>query len=626
MLSKRAMSRTLLALVVVVIIVVVAVAGYVAIPKPTTTTSTTLSSSTMSSVAVNTLVIDANNWPAGDLNQLYSVNEIPWPNWLTYSVYQPLVSINATAEYGQGVVQYIPGLAENWTVSSDGRTYTFNLRNDVKFSDGNPFNAYQVWAEMYGFIYLSGNSTGWLESYPVFDMSTVKIGPSTFDMINQSGLITPSQEALNIMMDQSEPIYVTGPNQIVFHLSSPFLWFPGALIVYCGLMFDTQWVLQHGGFGSPAQYNSYFNLHPIPGSGPYVVSGVLENNYVKFAQDTNYWAKDWTPEQVAANPYFDPGHAQNVIVYYKPDDVARYTDLSAGTAQIADLAASSWTKVSTDPKYSFYVNPPWGSAADMLVLNTKMYPTNITLVRQAIVHAINYTDIEQAAFHGYLNPWVGPEYPVFKDYYNLGNMPGYDYNVTLAKEDLAKANLPSMPTLTFRIASDVSYDAVIADIIQSDLSQIGISVNIISLPESKLLASFGSYQFEMQSPSDFGNLQLSQGVAWYPSTMTPAEAWVDFLSEHSTWGNTAIYSNPTVQKCIDSFTSTTDESLIKSLCTAAQQQLYEDAPYGWIGALKLWYGDGSIVWQKNVVNSFLLDPVFGGQDSDPILNTVTFVS
>lgn len=623
--SRKAISKPILAGLIVVLIVIVAVAGYVILPSPTTTTSTTASSSTSGNM-VNTLVIDANNWPAGDLNQLYSVNEIPWPNWLTYSVYQPLVAVNATAEYGEGVVQYNPGLAENWTVSADGRTYTFNLRNNVKFSDGNPFNAYQVWMEMYGFIYLSGNSTGWLESYPVFDMSTVKFGPSTIALINQTGLINPSQQALSIMMDQSQPIYVTGPYQIVFHLSGPFLWFPGALVVYCGLMFDTQWVLDHGGFGTPAQFNTYFNLHPIPGSGPYVVSGVLENNYVKFTQDPNYWASDWTAAQVAASPYFDPGHAQSVIIYYKPDDVARYTDLSAGTAQIADLAASSWTKVASNPTYSFFVNPPWGSAADMLVLNTQLYPTNITLVRQAIVHAINYTNIEQEAFHGYLNPWVGPEYPVFKDYYNLGNTPAFTYNVTLAKEYLAKANLPSIPTLTFRIASDVSYDSVIADIIQNDLSQIGISVNIVSMPESKLLSSFGSYAFEQQDPSSFGNLQLSQGVAWYPSTATPAEPWVDFLSVHSTWGNTAIYYNPTVQKCIDSFTSTTDESLIKTLCTAAQQQLYEDAPYGWIGALKLWYGDGSIVWQKGVVKSFLLDPVFGGQDSDPIINTVTFVS
>src|SRR5208283_2715328 len=186
--SRRAISKQILAAVIVVIIVVVAVAGYVILPRPTTTNSTMPSSSTSSSL-VNTLVIDANNWPAGDLNQLNSVNEIPWPNWLTYSVYQPLVSINSTAEYGQGVIQYLPGLAENWTASADGRTYTFNLRNNVKFSNGDPFNSYQVWMEMYGFIYLSGNSTGWLESYPVFDMSTVKFGPSTIALINQTGLI-----------------------------------------------------------------------------------------------------------------------------------------------------------------------------------------------------------------------------------------------------------------------------------------------------------------------------------------------------------------------------------------------------------------------------------------------------
>ncbi len=621
--SRRAMSRTILALVIVVIIVIVAVAGYVVLPRPSTTTSTTLSSSTMSTV-VNTLVIDANNWPAGDLNQLYSVNEIPWPNWLTYGVYQPLVSINATAEYGEGVVQYLPGLAENWTVSSDGRTYTFNLRNDVKFSDGNPFNVYQVWMEMYGFIYLSGNSTGWLESYPVFDMSTVKFGPSTIALINQTGLINPSQQALSIMTDQSQPIYATGPYQIVFHLSSPFLWFPGALIVYCGLMFDTQWVLDHGGFGTPAQFNTYFNLHPIPGSGPYVVSNMLENNYVKFTQDPNYWASNWTAAQVEANPYFDPGHAQNVIINYKPDDVARYTDLSAGTAQIADLAASSWSNIASNPKYSFYVTPPWGSAADMLVLNTQMYPTNITLVRQAIVHAINYTNIEQEAFHGYLNPWVGPEYPVFKDYYNLGNTPAYTYNLTLAKEDLAKANLPSLPTLTFRIASDVSYDSVIADIIESDLSQIGITINIVSMPESKLLASFGSYAFEMSESVCVRPTSVESGCRLVPEyrhsggTLGRLPERALDVGKHSH----LLQSNRSEMHRLIYFHNRRvahQESLHS--CAAAA---LSDAPYGWIGALKLWYGDGSIVWQKNVVNSFLLDPVFGGQDSDPIINTVTF--
>ena len=68
-----------------------------------------------------------------------------------------------------------------------------------------------------------------------------------------------------------------------------------------------------------------------------------------------------------------------------------------------------------------------------------------------------------------------------------------------------------------------------------------------------------------------------------------------------------------------------DPSVIKSVCTVAQKQMYDDAPYIWLGAIKLVFGGGSVAWQKSVVKSALLDPIFTGISSTVIFNTVQFV-
>jgi len=247
---------------------------------------------------------------------LYAPQELPYPGWLTYSVYQSLVTVNQSAEYGQGNIQFLPGLASNWTVSTNGTIYTFNLRQNVTFSNGDPFNAYQLWLEMYGYYYLTDYSSNWLVNYNLFNMSKVSFGPNTISAINQSGgVVNPNPQAVSTMQNSSWPIYVTNPYQIVFHLKSAFNWFPGIFVIYAGLIFDTQWVLDNGGFGTPAAFNSYFNQHPIPGTGPYEVTKVVEGSYVSLTQNPTYWGKDLSPQQLAMQPVFDPEQAKNVLIY-----------------------------------------------------------------------------------------------------------------------------------------------------------------------------------------------------------------------------------------------------------------------------------------------------------------------
>ncbi len=273
------------------------------------------------------------------------------------TVYQSLVDDNASIAYSTGAIVAEPMLASNWTVSANGLTYTFNLRN-VTFSNGYPFNAYQVWGEMYADYYFSGNSSNWMTAYNVFNMSSVNFGPATLALLNQSGVVNPSAQGIALMSNSSWPIYAPNPSQIVFQLAAPFQWLPQTQIAFTGLLYDTQFVLNHGGFGNLTQVNPYFNLSPIPGTGPYMVSGVQENAYVQFTQSPTYWGKDLTPAQIQANPYLDPGHVKNVIIYAKTDDVARYADLASGQVQISSIETQDWPLIQQNPtKYAYAVLP-----------------------------------------------------------------------------------------------------------------------------------------------------------------------------------------------------------------------------------------------------------------------------
>ncbi|HXW37605.1 MAG TPA: ABC transporter substrate-binding protein [Nitrososphaerales archaeon] len=649
--SRRlAVARGVLAVIIVVVIVIAGIAAYayVSTSKPSSTTTSSISSTVQSSSSLyssitqststaappskTTLTIDDVFWPAGDLNQLNTLGEIPYPNWLTYTVYQSLITLNASALYNQGTLQYLPMLAANWTESPDGTTYTFNLRNGVTFSNGDPLNSYQIWAQMYGLYYLSGNSTGWLESYNVFNMAPVTFGPSTVTMLNDSGLIHPNAAALAMMENSTWPIYVTSPSQIVFHLQSPFNYFLGTLVVYNGMIFDTQWLLDHGGFGTPALYNPYFNSNPIPGTGPYVVTQVSTNSFVKFTQNPTYWGANLTSAQVSANPYIDPGHYKNVIVNAKFDDVARYTDLSTGQAQIAGILSQDWPLITANPNtYGYFQFPSKAAVFVGIAMNTQIYPTNITAVRQAIVHAINYTDISDKVFFGGLNPMIGPEYPVYSQFYNLGSQGPYQFNLTESEQILQKAGITSsviakFPPLNFRVVVGCEYCIDAAEEVSNQLAALNMTVNIIVTPSASygfpLTGGTESYSSALSVANQISQFTWFGTGTFAPAADTPADAWLLFVNNATTSNNWAIYANPTVQKCVNAWTTTTNTTLLTNLCTAAQQQVWNDAPYIWLGTIKLFFGAGSIAYDKDAISSFYVDPVYSGQSSTVIFNTV----
>ncbi|MDG6922035.1 MAG: hypothetical protein JRN67_01925, partial [Nitrososphaerota archaeon] len=398
------------------------------------------------------------------------------------AVYQPLIDVNVSAEQQSGYSSsiFLPGLAASWTSSANGEVYNFSIRQGVTFSNGDPLNAYAIWADFYIQYYLSGNSSTFWNGLSIFNMSDVTFGPSTLSLFNQSGLTNPNSQLLSVMSNQTWPVFVTGPYALTMQMTGPFPFLLNTWVGFQGMVFDPTFVMQHGGPGTPTAFNPYFNLNAIPGTGPYVVTEAQESGFVKFAQNPTYWGKSLTKAQIAANPLLDPGHYSTIIVYDKQSDTSVYVDLTTNAAQIGLVTASNFQLLQQNPNYGFasYPHPAINAWMEM---NNKMFPTNITLVRQAIVHAINYTDVIQTATGGYGTPFMGPEAPFYGKYYDPGNLPPYQYNVSLAEQDLASAGFPNgtgLPTMTLYVDSQGAvWQTPTAEIIQANLAAIGINVN-----------------------------------------------------------------------------------------------------------------------------------------------------
>jgi peptide/nickel transport system substrate-binding protein len=127
--------------------------------------------------------------------------------------YQGMVYSRALLRLHENTLEYIPNVAEAYTISEDGLTFTFNLRKNLKWSDGTPLTAHdfkwtydQASNPDHGFPYLS--QLEFITSYEALDDYTLEIkidevyAPALGQM---SGLITPLPKHIWENLDWSDP-------------------------------------------------------------------------------------------------------------------------------------------------------------------------------------------------------------------------------------------------------------------------------------------------------------------------------------------------------------------------------------------------------------------------------------
>jgi peptide/nickel transport system substrate-binding protein len=485
---------------------------------------------------------------------------------------------------------YIPVLALSWNSSSNGLTYTFNLRNNVYYDNGDPFNAYVVWWNIYRELIINQADAFVPELY--LNSSGVTAGDLN-SMNTRTNTPGSNQTLLSIMENSSNSVTVLNATTVQFHLTNPYAAFLDNLPCSCvGSFSDPYTVEQHGGVVAD-QPNTWMSSNATTvGDGPYIMQTWVPNQYAILVKNPNYWAENYTN-----NLILKPGTIPEIIINYKTDELTRALDVETNKTQGSIVTFNDIGNVLNSSKSLYIPNIGLSGAPEFVGIDTQKSPTNNTLVRRAIVEAVNVSQIEQEVYEGYSVPLVGP---TPKPYFGYnGSITPTPYNISDAKALLAQAGYPNgngLPPLNF-VYETSEYLSLVAQIMKQDLAQIGITLTLQEV-----------------SSSTYQNLETVSGTNSSAPYMLAASwtGWADFSGYEflisSEFGVYNFMQNQTIFNLIQQSNSQLNPTLRAEEISQITQQVQQQAVFIWLGQDIDLYptgdGFGPIVWNSCVVGQW----------------------
>jgi len=316
-------------------------------------------------------------------------------------------------------------LAESYTVSKDGLTYTIKLHPGIKFQDGTDFNAEAVKVN----FDRASNPDSHLKRYNLFK---------------------------NI--DKTE---VVDANTVKITLKTPFSAFinnlahPSAVII------------------SPAALTKYgkdIGFHPV-GTGPYELDQWNQTDFVKVKKFDGYWKK--------GEPKLDTITFRPVV-----DNNTRAAMLQTGEADFAFPVPYEQTALLEKNAKLDVVTAP-SILHRYISFNVTQKPFDNLKVRQAINYAINKDALIKVAFAGYAVPSEGP-LPQGIEY--AAKFKPWPYDPAKAKELLKEAGYPNGFTTTLWSSHNSSTAQKVIQFAQQQLAQVGIKVTVTAFDAAQRAA------------------------------------------------------------------------------------------------------------------------------------------
>ena len=340
-----------------------------------------------------------------------------------------------------------PGQAESYEVSEDGLTWTFHLREGLKWSDGSDLTAND-------FVYSWKRVCDPLVAAPYAE--TVL------------GMVKGYEEAIGGNTD-ALAVTATDDLTLVVELDAPCSYF-GSLAAFATLSPVQQATVEANGDAWATAPETYI------GNGAFYMTEWVPGSHITFSKNPYYWNADAIKLDRLKFVFMEDSNA--AYSAYQTGEVLMIKDVP--TEEIPSLEGNS----------DFYVDPIIGTY--YLSLNTEREPFNNADVRKALSLAIDREYVAGTLMQGtysaasnFMGPgWIDTDGTEFMSNANGGqpyiDVTNHDANVEEAKQILADAGYPNgegFPTISYT-TNDSGYHKVVAEYLQQAWAELGIDLQV----------------------------------------------------------------------------------------------------------------------------------------------------
>lgn len=454
----------------------------------------------------------------------------PEPPILVLGINQQGPTQTVAGKIYEGLLRYdhdlkaLPSLAESWDVSEDGLTYTFKLRDNVKWHDGEPFTAKDV----------------------VF--TTTKFLPETHPRARAN-------------FSHVESVTAPDDHTVVFKLKQPFPAFIKAFEVSSAPMMPA-----HIYEGSDYKQNPK-NATPI-GTGPFKFDQWVKGSHIHLVKNEDYYLE--------GKPYLDD-------IYFRviPDAASRALALETGQVDVSqynDVEPFDVPRLKALPHltmttkgYEFVAPLSW------IEINTRTAPLDDPKFRQALMYALDREFIRDKIWFGLGRVASGPVNSVTTGF--EPDKKTYEYDPEKAKALLDEMGLKPnddgvRAEITFTPMPYGETWSRLAEYIKQSWGKIGVKVNLESTDVAGWVQKVSNWDYQTTNDFVYQYGDPSLGVArTYIS---------DNIRKGVMFSNTMGYKNPQVDELFAKAAVENDPEKRQQQLSEVQRILVEDLPVIWL--------------------------------------------